>query len=207
MAQILPVLDDGVDSVNTDGVAQKRPLHQQRFGHSDDDLPLLEELGIFPGHIWAKARAVLNPFKSMPIEAAEDTDLGGPILFAFSLAVLLILCGKIQFSAIYGLFMIGVIFFKMLLSLMQEKGAPLQFVMSSVGYGLLPTVLLALLRTFSTLMLTRNHLIPITLVMMLWSAWCGTTLVVKGLGMEEQRFLILYPMLLFYSAFDVLTIF
>ncbi|KPI84212.1 hypothetical protein ABL78_6728 [Leptomonas seymouri] len=213
MAQILPTFDDA-NAVNAQGgggggsIPRERPLHQLRFGNPEDDLPLLEELGIFPRHILDKACAVLNPFR-MSVDAAKDTDLAGPILFAFSLALLLSLRGKIQFSAIYGLFVLGVGFFKILLSLMQSKGggAPLQLVVSTVGYGLLPTVLLALVRTICSWLLTRRSVLPLTLLMTVWSAWCGSALVAKGLSMEEQRYLVLYPMLLFYAAFDALTVF
>jgi protein YIPF5/7 len=207
IAQVFPTFDDG--DATGGSVPRERPIHQLRFGNPEDDLPLLEELGVFPRHILDKARAVLNPFKVMSVEAAKDTDLAGPILFALSLALLLSLRGKIQFSAIYGLFVLGVVFFKILLSLMQPKGAgaPLQWVVSTVGYGLLPTVLLAVVRTMCSWLLTRRSLLPLTLLMILWSAWCGSALVAKGLGMEEQRYLVLYPMLLFYAAFDALTVF
>ncbi|KPA74144.1 putative mitochondrial membrane protein YIP1 [Leptomonas pyrrhocoris] len=213
LTQVLPTFDDG-NSMNAQGggggsLPRERPPYQLRFGCPEDDLPLLEELGIFPRHILDKARAVLNPFKTMSVDAAKDPDLAGPVLFALSLALLLSLRGKIQFSAIYGLFVLGVAFFKVLLSLMQPKGggAPLQLVVSTVGYGLLPTVLLALVRTTCSWLLTRRSLLPLTLLMILWSAWCGSSLVAKGLGMEEQRYLVLYPMLLFYAAFDALTVF
>nr|CAJ2475395.1 unnamed protein product [Leishmania braziliensis] len=214
MAQVLPVLDDSAGGPGTRigaGSAAsivERPPYQVRFGNPDDDLPLLEELGIFPRRILDKARAVLNPFKPIGVDVAKDTDLAGPIFFAFSLAVLLSLRGKIQFSAIYGLFVLGVGFFKMLLSLMQPRGdVPLQFVASMIGYGLLPTVLLAGVCTVGSWLMGLRGVLPLTLLMVTWSAWCGTTLVVKGLGMEEQRYLVLYPMLLFYSAFNVVAVY
>ncbi|TPP41247.1 putative integral membrane protein [Leishmania donovani] len=214
IAQVLPVVDDsagdpgsGIGAGSAAPIGE-RPLHQLRFGNPADDLPLLEELGIFPRHILGKARAVLNPFKSISVDAAKDTDLAGPVLFALSLAVLLSLRGKIQFSAIYGLFMLGVGFFKMLLSLMQPRGGvPLQFVASTIGYGLLPTVLLAAVRTVGSWIMGLRGVLPLTLLMVAWSSWCGTTLVAKGLGMEEQRYLVLYPMLLFYSTFNVVAVY
>ncbi|KAK7194331.1 hypothetical protein NESM_000348300 [Novymonas esmeraldas] len=214
VAQVLPVLDDQAgepgNSMRSSSGAPigERPPHQLRFGNPADDVPLLEELGIFPRHIVDKARAVLNPLRPISVDAARDTDLAGPIVFAFSLAVLLSLRGKIQFSAIYGLFVLGVGFFKVLLSLMQPRGGvPLQFVASTIGYGLLPTVLLAVVRILGSWLAELRGVLPLTLLMVAWSAWCGTTLVAKGLGMEEQRFLVLYPMLLFYSIFNVVTVY
>lgn len=75
-----------------------------------------------------------------------DTDLTGPLIFAIALAILLSLHGKIQFSAIYGLCVLGMILFKFLLSLMHDKSVPLQFIMSALGYALLPNLILAFIR-------------------------------------------------------------
>ncbi|KAG5502272.1 hypothetical protein GH5_05245 [Leishmania sp. Ghana 2012 LV757] len=86
-------------------------------------------------------------------------------------------------------------------------GVPLQFVASTIGYGLLPTVLLAVVRIVGLWLIGHRGVLPLTLLMVVWSAWCGTTLVVKGLGMEEQRYLVLYPMLLFYSTFNVVAVY
>lgn len=188
---------------------EPRPVYQTRFGNPADDLPLLEELGIFPRHIWRKALAVLNPFRAMPTDSIMDTDLAGPVVFAISLAFLLSLQGKVKFSAIYGLCMIGIILFKALLALMNDQGAPLQFVISSLGYALMPSLLLAILRTIQVWLFgsLTGLLLPASLLVIVWSSWCATSLLVKGLNMEEQRFLILYPMCLFYAVFAALTLF
>jgi hypothetical protein len=47
----------------------------------DDELPLLEELEIYPSQIIEKTKAVLNPFQSSENDAKflSETDLAGPI--------------------------------------------------------------------------------------------------------------------------------
>ncbi|RNF06170.1 membrane protein YIP1 [Trypanosoma conorhini] len=185
------------------------PLYQQRFGYPEDDLPLLEELGIFPHQIRCKALAVLNPFKPMALEAVEDMDLAGPVVFAITLAFLLSLQGKLQFSTIYGHCVLGIVFMKVLLSLMTDHGVALQFIISALGYCLIPNVILAVCQTVVYWLfgyLGKTMLAPAMLIV-LWSGWCATAMLVSGLSMERQRYLILYPIFLFYAVFAALTIF
>ncbi|KAG8342828.1 hypothetical protein TRVL_06346 [Trypanosoma vivax] len=185
------------------------PLHQVRFGYPEDDLPLLEELGISPHKIRVQAMIVLNPLRAMAHEVIDGMDLAGPIVFAVLLAIFLSLRGNIQFNTIYGHFVLGIIFTKVLLSLMTDNGVPLQFVISALGYCLIPNVLLAAFQSLVYWLLGyvgKNMLLP-ALLCVLWSAWCATAMFVGGLGMEKQRYLILYPMFLFYAVFATLTIF
>lgn len=184
-------------------------LHRSRFGFPEDDLPLLEELGIFPRHIQAKALAVLNPFSPNTPDAIEDMDLAGPVMFAVMLAFLLSLQGKVQFSAIYGLSLLGIAFAKMLLTLMcDQHSVSVQFVVSTLGYCLLPNLVLATIQTFQYWLVgSHTVILPVAFVVIAWSAWCATTMFVQALSMELQKFLILYPCVLFYAVFAALTIF
>lgn len=194
---------------NSAGMPSAVPVHQTRFGFPEDDLPLLQELGIFPHHIRMKAMAVLNPRAEMSADVIEDMDLAGPVTFAVSLGFLLSLQGKVQFGAIYGLSLIGIFFAKMLLSLMSDHhSAPLQFVVSTLGYCLLPNLVLAVVQTFQYWLIGSHAVImPLAFVVVGWSAWCATTMFVKAMAMEAQRYLVLYPCVIFYAVFAALTIF
>lgn len=182
--------------------------HRHRFGYPEDDLPLLEELGIYPRHILAKATAVLNPMKSMGADVIEDIDLAGPICFAVLLGFLLSLQGKVQFGAIYGHSLLGILFAKMLISLMSDQTVSFQFVVSTLGYCLLPNLVLAILQSFQYWLVGSHRVIlPVALAVIAWSAWCATQMFVRALMMEQQRYLLLYPCVLFYAVFAALTIF
>eukprot|EP01133_Synstelium_polycarpum_P015093 gene15093-17868_t len=76
-------------------------------GAFDDELPLLEELGINFDHIKTKTLSVLNPFKKIDAHIMDDTDLGGPIFFDLVLGFSSLMSGKVQFGYIYGLGLIG----------------------------------------------------------------------------------------------------
>nr|CCC92659.1 unnamed protein product [Trypanosoma congolense IL3000] len=185
------------------------PIHQRRFGYPEDDLPLLVELGISPHEVRSKALAVLNPFKVVSQDVVAGMDLAGPIVFAVLLAIILSLRGSMRFSTIYGQFVIGIVFIKVLLSLMTDNAVPLQFVISVLGYGLIPNVFLAAMQSFLYWVFGyagKNMLLP-ALLAILWSAWCATSMLVKGFSMEKQRYLIMYPLLLFYAVFAALIIF
>lgn len=184
-------------------------IHRTRFGFPEDDLPLLQELGVFPRHIQAKALAVLNPFSPNSPDAMEDMDLAGPVMFAIILAFLLSLQGKVQFSAIYGLSLLGIGFAKMLLTLMcDQHDVAVQFVVSTLGYCLLPNLVLAAVQTFQFWLIgSHTVILPVAFLVIGWSAWCATTMFVQALAMDAQKYLILYPCVLFYAVFAALTIF
>jgi hypothetical protein len=57
----------------------------------DDELPILEELGINLPHIWKKTLSVLNPFRKIDEESLKDNDLAGPLFFALLLGLFLLL--------------------------------------------------------------------------------------------------------------------
>lgn len=57
----------------------------------EDELPILEELGINLTHIWKKTLSVLNPFRKIDEESLKDNDLAGPLFFALLLGMFLLL--------------------------------------------------------------------------------------------------------------------
>lgn len=199
----------GPSSSSTPPPVAAGEIHRTRFGFPEDDLPLLQELGVFPHHIIAKAQAVMHPTRPIAADVIEDMDLAGPVMFAIALGFLLSLQGKVQFGAIYGLSLIGIAFAKILLSLMcHQHAVPIQFVVSTLGYCLLPNLVLAIVQTFQFWLIgSHTVILPIAFVVIGWSAWCATTMFVRALAMEAQRYLILYPCLLFYAVFAALTIF
>lgn len=179
-----------------------------RFGYPEDDLPLLEELGINPSHIKAKAIAVLHPLGRMREEAISDPDLAGPFVFAILLGFLLSLQGKVQFSAIYGLSSLGMFGFRILIGLMSDDDVRILHIVSTLGYCLLPNLVLAVVQTVLWWATGSHKLaLPFAAVTISWSAWCACQMFAKLFGMESQRFLLLYPLAVFYSVFAALTIF
>jgi hypothetical protein len=180
-----------------------------RFGDPRDDLPLLEELGIYPSHILKKSLAVLHPFRTMAIETVEDSDVAGPLVFTQLLGFMLTLQGKLHFGAIYGLSMLGILLSQCLLSLMSDEPVQLQLVISTLGYCLLPNAVLAVFSTRHYWFVGRSAgiVLPLALAIIAWSAWCATSMFTQAFRLQHCRFLILYPATLFYAVFAALTIF
>jgi hypothetical protein len=180
-----------------------------RFGDPADDLPLLEELGIFPAHIFAKSQAVLHPMRHMNDDVVEDSDLAGPLCFCVILAFLLTLQGKMHFGAIYGLSVLGALFAQGLLTLMSDTTVRLQLVISSLGYCLLPNLILAVVSTLHLWVVGTavGIMLPLSLLTVAWSAWCCTKMFTQAFVLDQQRFLVLYPVTLFYAVFAAITIF
>jgi hypothetical protein len=225
-----------------------------RFGFPEDDLPLLEELGIHPQTILAKSRLVLHPFGAMSglvlrgggpghrsqlsggshssgrggaaspsgshshaptslHEIMDDGDLAGPLVFAMLLGAMLILQGKIHFGAIYGLSVCGTIFGYFLLSMLADVSVNvrLPLVISTLGYCLLPNLVLALVSIAHLWIVGQAgsgfFMLVATSVAIFWSAYCAMRIFAEALNMQERRYLVLYPALLFYAVFAAITIF
>lgn len=112
-----------------------------------------------------------------------------------------------------------------LLNLMSESGIDAYRVASVLGYCLLPLVLLSLVTVLISLEsvplpfpshppCTRAELCSsgllgylLFLVTILWCSYSASGIFVSVLRMSEQRFLVAYPVLLFYATFALLSVF
>ncbi|EGC29289.1 hypothetical protein DICPUDRAFT_159146 [Dictyostelium purpureum] len=171
----------------------------------ENELPLLEELGINFDHIRAKTLSVLNPLKKIDSHIMDDTDLGGPMFFGLLLGFSLLMSGKVQFGYIYGLGLIGCVSMYFVLNLMSEKGIDIYRVISVLGYCLLPMIFLS----FTSLAININGLVGYILigVSIIWSTYSASKMFVKVLSMIDQRILVAYPVALLYTGFALITAF
>jgi len=179
-----------------------------------NDPPLLEELEIDFELMWLKTKAVLQPFRkssgpaSLEVDKSMDSDLTGPIFFWICLGCSLLLQGKVHFGYIYGFGVFGCASLYVLLNLLSPpQNPPIDFwqVMSTLGYCLLPVVLVAVLGIVASLTGAFGQVASGVAI-----AWCtltATRIFASSLKMEKQRFLIAYPVGLLYACFVLITIF
>uniref|UniRef100_A0A023F877 Protein YIPF n=2 Tax=Triatoma infestans TaxID=30076 RepID=A0A023F877_TRIIF len=177
----------------------------QKSQDFEDEPPLLEELGINPDHIFQKTMAVLNPFRSTDMTILQDTDLAGPLVFCLAFGALLLLSGKVHFSYIYGLGVLGCIGIYMLLSLMTQTGVSFGVVITVLGYCLLPIVILAGINVVFSLQGVAGNVLSGLAI--LWCSLSSSKLFVTALSMDHQQPLIAYPCALLYGVFALITIF
>ncbi|XP_074593228.1 yip1 domain-containing 1 [Brevipalpus obovatus] len=173
-----------------------------------DEPPLLEELGINFNQINQKTLAVIIPFRKPEKNILHESDLTGPLVFCFAFGTFLLLSGKLHFSYIYGIGILGCLSIYMLLNLMAPEGSDISFIctVSVLGYSLLPMVVLAGL---SVLVNLSSGLIGMILAFaaVMWCALSASKLFVTALGLLRQQPLIAYPCALLYGVFGLLTIF
>ncbi|OWF37274.1 protein YIPF5-like [Mizuhopecten yessoensis] len=171
----------------------------------EDELPLMEELGINFDHITQKTMAVLNPLKQTESTIMQDTDLAGPFVFCLAFGGSLMLAGKLQFGFIYGIGVVGCLAMYSLLNLMSITGVSAGCVISVLGYCLLPMVILS----FSAVLLSLQGLIGIVLTALavIWCSLSASKLFVSALSMDHQQPLVAYPCALVYGVFALLTVF
>ncbi len=190
-----------------DGRFMSRTLSASWLGEGEgDEPPILEELGINFGHIRSKTRIVLYPRRHrFDQSVVDDDDFAGPLLFCLVLGVLLLFKGKVHFGTIYGVFVIGLLGIWAVLNLMSQKGIDIYRTASVMGYSLLPIVLLAALsipldlRGFIGLLF-----IPATV---LWCSTAASIFFVAALEAHDRRWLLAYPVALFYTCFALITVF
>lgn len=171
----------------------------------EDEPPLLEELGINPGHILEKTRSVLNPLRTTDASILQDTDLAGPIVFCVMFGFILLLTGKVSFGYIYGIGLIGCVGMYFLLNMMSVAGVSLGVIVSVLGYCLLPMVGLAGVNLLLSLQGVVGTVL--TVLAVLWCSMSASKLFVTALAMQHQQALVAYPCALVYGVFALLAVF
>lgn len=178
------------------------------YGDDDldnDDIPLLEELGINFSHIYGKTIAVIYPYKRISEEIAEDADLAGPVIFALLLGSCLLLTGKVHFGYIYGFSAFGSVSFNAVLSLLHHRQLTYWTTCSVLGYCLLPVILLAACSIVLSLKGVLGLLLSVAAIT--WSSYSAVRMLDAKLKLLDQYWLVVYPLVLLYSCFTLITIF
>lgn len=173
-----------------------------------DEPPLLEELGINFDQIMQKTLAVIIPFKKTEQSILHESDLTGPLVFCFAFGMFLLLSGKLHFSYIYGIGIVGCLSVYFLLNLMSPTQTSISFIctVSVLGYSLLPMVVLSGLAVIFKLSSgIIGNFFAMTAV--LWCALSASKLFVTALALQRQQPLIAYPCALLYGVFALLTVF
>ncbi|KXN67630.1 Yip1 domain-containing protein, partial [Conidiobolus coronatus NRRL 28638] len=170
---------------------------------------LLEELEINFSHIKTKTITVLNPLKTVDSHMMDDVDLAGPVLFCLLLGGALLFGGKITFSYIYGVAVVGCASMYLILNMMSEQGIDFFRNASVLGYCLLPIVFLSMLNTALSLISVDKSVAMYVLapVAIFWATYSSSLIFVTVLQMHEQRLLVAYPIALLYTCFSLLTLF
>lgn len=133
--------------------------------------------------------------------------MAGPVFVAVLFGIFLLLKRKVEFGNIYGFGLTGCISIYMIINLMSRRGqyVELYSCISILGYSLLPFCILAGISIFADL---KNMIGSVICALMVaWSTITATRFFEHGLDMEDKKYLIAYPIILFYSVFMLLTIF
>ncbi|XP_017773325.1 PREDICTED: protein YIPF5-like [Nicrophorus vespilloides] len=148
---------------------------------------------------------VLNPFRTPEAAAVQDTDFAGPLVFCLTFGAFLLLSGKVHFSYIYGIGVLGCLSIWALLSLMSTSGVSFGTVVTVLGYCILPMVGLSGINVVLSL---QGYIgIVLTSIAIFWCSLSASKLFVTALGMDHQQPLVMYPCALLYGVFALITIF
>ncbi len=181
------------------------PTPQDVGENFDNEPPLLEELGINIPAVLKKAKAVANPFSKIDSTFADDADMTGPVaLFLLLGCALLVFQRKVQFGVIYALATVGCIAIYIIFNLMSLRGIDLYRSTSILGYSLMPIVMLSF---FAPMKYFRWFVGLTGSACILWSTTTATKIFVAVLSMQDQFWLVFYPLALLYTSFAFITVF
>ncbi|KAF5192957.1 Yipf5-like protein [Thalictrum thalictroides] len=115
----------------------------------DEELPLLEELGINTRQIWRKTTSILNPIR-VNANLHEDADLSGPFLFLMAFGLFQLLAGKLHFGIILGWVTVASLFLYVVFNMLAGRNGNLDVYrcLSLIGYCMLPIVIFSALSLF-----------------------------------------------------------
>ncbi|XP_077241253.1 integral membrane Yip1 family protein [Tasmannia lanceolata] len=182
------------------------PIYGGNIGF-EEELPLLEELGINTRQIWRKTSSILNPFRVNP-NLHEDADLSGPFLFLMAFGLFQLLSGKLHFGIILGWVTVSALFLYVVFNMLAGKNGNLDLYrcLSLIGYCMLPMVIFSAVSLF----LPQGGVVIFAMgaVFVLWSTRvCSRLLVELASCGDEHRGLIAYACWLIYMLFSLLVIF
>lgn len=92
-----------------------------------------------------------------------------------------------------------------IVNVMSSHSITMTKIWSALGYSLLPMIFLALLN-FTLDSKSRVYYI-LTVLAVIWSTLSASRSLVNSLKLENQQYLLAYPVFLFYSCFALLTIY
>ena len=188
--------------------SQKDNNNEEKENKNEEDElepPLLEELGINPQNIKNKIIGVIT-LKRIDKKFLEDSDMAGPLLIFLLFAFSSVLQYKINFGYIYGISVFGSILVFLLLNLMSKNdGILLYNTISVLGYCLIPIVLLSFIAVFLDM---KNILGGVFAALAIILASLNASRFFEiGLDMHSQRWIIFYPVALFYTCFVLVTVY
>lgn len=195
-----PIQQSPVSAFDKNQYTSPKRIYTNNF---EDEVPLLEELEIEPDKIIKRMLLILDPFNSCVY--LEEYDLMGPIMLCFLLPSILLLSAKAYFSHVIGFGVLCSLFMYCLLNVMSPQPVVATTVVSVLGYGLLPQIILAMIGILMPLYSMLGFILAFVCV--LWSSFATSRIFNVLMNTQHQSLLIAYPCALLYSVFTLLVLF
>lgn len=190
---------------NIGGPAPTPIAAQQGDDEFLNEPPILEELGVNVDQLVERLKGVAM-FKGVDHELMADADMSGPLVIALCIGVCMLLAGKLNFGYLYGIGMVGCLGTWLVTNgLSQREAIDMYRVMSILGYGLLPILLLAFVNIFVSLKGVMG--LCLAPVCIFWSTATASRFFAVAITMNNQRWLVAYPVGLVYALFVLITVF
>eukprot|EP00929_Paragymnodinium_shiwhaense_P069195 TRINITY_DN34906_c0_g1_i1.p1 TRINITY_DN34906_c0_g1~~TRINITY_DN34906_c0_g1_i1.p1 ORF type:complete len:323 (-),score=62.27 TRINITY_DN34906_c0_g1_i1:216-1184(-) len=186
---------------------QRSPTMQQ--ASCDDDFenepPLLEELGVNVGNIVLRMKGIAF-FAKVDEAVLRDSDLSGPAIIVGALCLCLLLRGRLILGYVYGFSAYGCFGMWGIINVMSQRGGiDLYSTGSILLYGLIPIVIVALISVVLNLNSSAGAVVATLCI--IWASAASSRFFAYGFLRPEQKWLVAYPVCLFYVCFCLLAVF
>lgn len=184
---------------------EKKTFDPSKPYDPNEELPILEELGINPERIKEKVLSVVMIHK-VNKQVLDDADMTGPFLIFIAFCLSLILQKKTHFGYIYGTTLFGGFIINTIMNLMSKKESILLYnTISVLGYCMIPIVL----TSFIGLLINLKALVGLItcIASIIMASYTATNFFEEVLRMQSQKWLIFYPLILFYTSFLLVTMY
>jgi protein YIPF5/7 len=177
----------------------------------EDEPPILEELEIDVGAIIQKSISILTA--RVGADSLRDIDMGGPLLFAASLATIHLMHGKLHFGVLFGWSVVAFMLFWFTVHQLAGHGAQSQKecidlynCSGCLGYCLLPMIVANVIGLF----LPRGSAVSailLTLVSFYCAFLSGKLVTKRAVFLQHQLWTIVYPAFLYYATIALLSMY
>ena len=199
--------DNNNNNNENDNNKNENKTNENKENEEENELPLLEELGINPQNIKNKIISIIT-LKRIDKKFLEESDMGGPFLIILIFAFSLVLQYKTCFGYLYGISVFGSVALFLLLNLMSKNKSILLYnTISVLGYCLIPVVFLSFFSVFLKMKMKGFLGIILSFGSIISSSISATRFFEIALDMSQQKWLIFYPICLFYTCFVLVSIF
>ncbi|KAL7720351.1 Protein YIPF5 [Entamoeba marina] len=138
----------------------------------------------------------------------NESDIIGSIIIAFALGIILLFNGKIRFGNIYGYTILATFVEYLVVNLLSNKNIDYLLIVTHFAYNIFPMMFLGIFLLFTdALSIPASAVQIIGWVFVLICMYACSKTINLLLDLPEKKFLLFYPVTMYYAIFMLFVVF